>query len=246
MKMTSGLGNIASPDPPSSAAGTESIRARRPAGRGRRIFARPVRGGFTLLEIVLVLSLLVLLAGLTLTSYLGTLESLRISEHATRMAALLRAARAEAAITGRRFRLSFDPETTQPIVAFEPDALAEPGTFVPYNVWWVKQARLEEGIRVLECRRTGASDFVEAGADTPSAREDEAELAEVTFYPDGSSDSVRIVLTSDDEDRPWYAEVTLNGVDGTIHTREFDPEAEDEEPIEEPAEPSETAGRAGR
>ena len=51
----------------------------------------------------------------------------------------------------------------------------------------------------------------------------------MTFYPDGTSDSARIVLAEDAEDHPWAVEITLNGVDGTIQMREIDTE---EEPIE--------------
>lgn len=200
--------------------------ARRPGAWGRRISAR---AAFTLLEVILAMALLVLLAGMTVASLWSTLESVRTKEQATRIASLLRAARADAANTGKRLRLSFDAETTQPIVSIERDGLAEPGVFEPHHAWWVKLAHLEDGIRVAECVLTGASDFREFTAAVPGQQGNEqAGMAEVTFYPDGSSDSARIVLASDDEDRPWYVEITLNGVDGSIHTRQFDPDEEAE------------------
>ena len=192
---------------------------------------RATGAGFTLLEMILAMALVVLLAGLALGSLWGTLGSMRTKEHSSRIASLLRAARAEAANTGCRLRLSFDPETTQPILSIERDPLGEPGAFEPLDTWWVKLAALDHGVRVLLCERTGASDFVEVSAQTAPAPGggDEAELAEVTFYPDGSSDSVRIVLGNDDEDKPWMVEVTLNGVDGSIKTRQIDEEDEDYE-----------------
>lgn len=187
--------------------------------------------GFTLLEMVLAMVLVVLLASLAVGSLFGTLASMRTKEHSSRIASLLRAARAEAANTACRLRLSFDPETTQPLLGIERDALGDPGVFEPLDTWWVKLAALDHGVRILLCERTGASDFVEVGAKTTGGGDDEPELAEVTFYPDGSSDSVRIVLGNDDEDRPWMVEVTLNGVDGSIKTRQIDEEEAQEEEL---------------
>ena len=60
---------------------------------------------------------------------------------------------------------------------------------------------------------------------------DETALAALGFTPDGGSDSARIVIATDDEDRPWAAEIILNGADGTITSREFNT---DQEPIENP------------
>lgn len=193
--------------------------------------ARATGAGFTLLEMVLAMVLVVLLASLAVGSLLGTLESTRTKEHSSRIASLLRAARAEAANTACRLRLSFDPETTQPLLGIERDALGDPGVFEPVDTWWTKLATLDHDVRVLLCERTGASDFVEVGAETTGGGDDEPELAEVTFYPDGSSDSVRIVLGNDDEDRPWKVEVTLNGVDGSINTRRIDEEEAQEEEL---------------
>ena len=191
---------------------------------------RAAGAGFTLLEMVLAMVLVVLLASLAVGGLLGTLESTRTKEHASRIASLLRAARAEAANSACRLRLSFDPETTQPLLGIERDPLGDPGVFEPVDNWWVRLASLDSGVRVLLCERTGASDFVEVGTETTGAADDEEpELAEVTFYPDGSSDSVRIVLGNDDEDRPWRVEVTLNGVDGSIKTRRIDEEEAQEE-----------------
>ena len=191
--------------------------------------ARATGAGFTLLEMILAMVLVVLLASLAVGSLFGTLASTRTKEHSSRIASLLRAARAEAANTACRLRLSFDPETTQPLLGIERDALGDPGVFEPLDTWWVRLATLSHGVRILLCERTGASDFVEVGAETTGGGDDEAELAEVTFYPDGSSDSVRIVLGNDDEDRPWMVEVTLNGVDGSIKTRQIDEEEAEEE-----------------
>jgi len=180
-----------------------------------------------------VLALLALLAGLAVAVFGPTLGRTRVRDSAARLAALLRAARAEAAITGRRLRLSFDEQTGQPTVSIEPEPLEEPGSFRPYQAWWVRSARLPEGLSVVSCELLGASALTDEqilqGGQTD--QEDQSQLAEVTFYPDGGSDSARILLAEDTEDQPWAAEITLNGVDGTIQVREVDTE---EEPIERP------------
>jgi len=243
--MTSRTTKRKRPDSAPVAGALTGSHARRLAPGGRRVSAQTA---FTLLELLLALALLTLMMGLALGAVWNSLRSVKIAEHGTRMCALLRATRAEAANTGRRFRISFDAETRQPLVSVEPNPLTEPGTFAPCEAWWVRQAAFDENVQILRCERTGASDFAERNASTPSLEGENAELAELTFYPDGSSDSVRLVLTNDDEDRPWRLLITLNGVDGTIQKREI---TEDElenldEPPEliEPIEPDEPAGPA--
>jgi len=174
--------------------------------------------------VVLTLGLVLLLAGLVVGAFYGTLEFVQIKDTSSRFCALLRTARAQAANEGRRFRIRFDPETTQPQVTFEPDPLGEPGEFRNVLTWWARAAELAGGVRVQRCELTGAAAF--AGLDPSQLADDEegSERAALTFYPDGSSDSACIVLAHDDEEHPWAVEITLNGVDGTISTRQIDAE----------------------
>jgi len=186
--------------------------------------------GFTLLEVILSVGLLVMLAGIAIGVFWGTLSQASTQENANRITALLRSARAEAANTGLRYRLSFDEETSQPMLSVEADPLGVPGGFAACQAWWAEDARLQEGVRVLLCERLSETAFAQDSAGWPESedRKDQV-LSNVDFYPDGSSDSVRIVLGNDDEEHPWAAEITLNGVDGTIEAREIDLE---EEPLE--------------
>lgn len=197
---------------------------------GARAPAQPRPAAFTLVEIVLSLSILALLAGVSISVFWGTLAEARTKENANRIRSLLLSARADAANAGRRYRLSFDEETRQPTLSVEPDPLAKPGVFLPCDLWWVRQAELQAGVRVAVCERIGDSVFAdESEGAAKSQRDRDSVLEEVNFYPDGSSDSARIVLANDDEHHPWAVEITLNGLDGTITTREIDTE---EEPIE--------------
>ncbi len=90
-----------------------------------------MRSGFTLLEIFLVVVLLALLVGALVASFGGTLQAGQVRENTTRISSLLRAARAEAALTGRRLRLRFDGETTQPIVRSSRTRWASPTSSAP-------------------------------------------------------------------------------------------------------------------
>ncbi len=187
-----------------------------------------MRSGFTLLEIFLAVALLALLVGALVASFAGALQAGQVRENTTRISSLLRAARAEAALTGRRLRLRFDGETTQPIVEIEPDPLGEPNVFRPFQSWWVRQAQLTGGVRVLSCSLTGIS--AAAGVPRPAGEEGQSELATILFTPDGGSDSARIVVGTGEDEDAWAAEIVLNGADGSVQARELDLTEESVEP----------------
>ena len=178
-------------------------------------------GAFTLVEILLTLVIMVLIAGTVILSLGGTLQTARTRECAVRMAALLRAARAEAANAGRRFRLSFDSTSGQPGLTVERDPLGAPNVFEAFNTAWAEDARLEVGVRLASFRKLGDSAI--QAADPFAIQAGEQPEAEIMFLPDGSSDSARLVLASEDDNHPWAVEITLNGVDGTVTTRDMDP-----------------------
>jgi prepilin-type N-terminal cleavage/methylation domain-containing protein len=182
----------------------------------------PARG-FTLLELVLALALVLLLALLAIGSFQGVTEESRMQASADRLGGLLRACRAEAALSARRLRLTFDESGARFTVLIERDPLSSPGVFDPYDVWWTRQGQLAGAVRVAVCELTGGDADVGVmmgPAQDPS--QGKPVLSGVTFYPDGSSDSARILLTSDDPDRPWTWEICLNGVDGTVSMRPVD------------------------
>ncbi len=196
--------------------------------------ARRRDSAFTLMEVLLAVLLLVLLSSALVLSLYSSLDSVRIEENVSRFRSLLRAARADAALNGRRLQLSFDETTTQPMISIETDPLEEPNEFKPYLAWWVNQARLTGDVRVKSCELTGASAFRERTADggsaeVASARGADGVLSPVTFTPDGGSDSVRIILGfENEEESPWTVEITLNGTDGTIQATRLDLLTEEE------------------
>lgn len=200
--------------------------ARRPADRGRRVCAPrgqdARRGGFTLMELILVLLLASILAGLAIAAFHGSLESVQARDSAERIVLLLRTASAEAANIGKRLRLAFDAQTGQPFLTVQADPLNDPTTFTPYHGWWVDASRLQAGVYVARCELTGPDAFYEPDTD-PDA------LAAVNFYFDGTSDSARILLARRGDENVWAIEIVLNGVDGTITQRRLDPEENEQD-----------------
>ena len=174
--------------------------------------------GFTLIEIVLTLGILVMLAAVAAITVGRGYERKQFDEGVRRFEATLRMARVEAATQGRRFTVSFEQGedgSASVRVQWEAQPLTEPGKFSDYaNLsTWSGYIPGDE-IRILSCRLIGASAYRLTG----DAEEDEAELQAITFYPDGSSDSALIALAPPDEDDAVRAAVRLDGVNAALQT----------------------------
>ena len=188
----------------------------RPARRGRLGAVRFARGGFTLVEVLLAISLMLVFSTVIVVSYSGWLRGSRMDEGIVRFQTLLRMARAEAANQGRCFRLNFDQETHAPIVEWEADPLKAPGTFAPFQAGSWESMTSTELVTVKSCQLTGPSAYLTRSSLMPSS-EGQQDWQPITFYPDGSSDSAKVTLTSvtpDDDQR--LAVVELNGMTGTV------------------------------
>lgn len=205
------------PTRPRASGQGETSWARRRTHQGRRAGART---GFTLLEVSLVIVLMLLLGAVVIVSMEGAMRQTQVDESVWRMESLVRTVRAQAAISGRRFRLRFEGDTAQPVVLIERDGLNQPNVFEPYQEWWTRQAQLEQGARVVGCELLGASSPVEVEVGSDS----EKQLPSITFCPDGGCDSARIVMAATRQDKVRYYEITVNGVDGTIRSRPMEPE----------------------
>ena len=201
-----------------------------PAAPNRRMPGR-YAPGYTLMEVLLVLLLLVMMSTMLIGALYGSLDSVRIEQNTSRVTAMLRAARADATLTGRRLRVSFDDTTGEPMVGIESDPLGAPNEFVPYQGSWADRIAMTGGVRIKSCRLTGASAFRELSAEGVRAEMSETAgvLSPITFTPEGGSDSVLMVLGfEDEEDDSWTVEITLNGTDGTIETVRLDLLTEEE------------------
>ena len=117
-----------------------AIRPRQSTGRRAR--------GFTLLEILIVLALLVLLAGISWPAMHARLMHSQLPEAADRFRSLMYLARAEAMREHRRFRIRFEPGSQQPIVEPEMDPIAAAGVYLLVADDWTVGSALPEGVHV--------------------------------------------------------------------------------------------------
>lgn len=213
-----------------------------PVARGRVL--RRAEGGFSLFELLLVL---VVLLGL-LSTFVVHLDAMRhggaLNEGVIRLESLLRFARAEAALRGKRVRVEFKtavpeegrrreaslPEPLQ--LAWEPDPLQRPGEFEPLrSTPWADQP-LRELLTVQEVvpttgrLREEADDIGSMTAMGVSLREgeDSSSTAAITFDAEGCADSIELIVqATDPEDRRWIV-VTLDGLTGEVTHRELSEE----------------------
>lgn len=188
------------------------------APRGRR--------GFTLVELLLAVSLLLLLVSAMVFNFSTLRQGAELSEGATQLEALFRYASAQAAATGRQVRITFEENVGDGLVVplgnlrvvWEPDPLGGPGLWenLPEAAGYVRS--LTDLISIEEVRSLDAAPGGEG--DAPAAGETLlVNFPPVTFYPDGSCDSAEVVLASRDADDTRRMVVRLSGVTGGIERR---------------------------
>lgn len=170
-----------------------------------------IAGGFTLLELVLVLAVLATLAGVTVLNLSGFGSARELDDSADRLATALRLARAEAANQGRRIRIKPDSESGELHVLWEPEPLTRPGEYRNYPNTW--RSYLPGGsVRVVGSRLTGESRYRSQWSLRAWQDGSDDRLEPVTFYPDGTSDSASLELERDGR----YVVVDINGLTGTV------------------------------
>ncbi len=171
---------------------------------------------FTLGELLLGIAILVLLGGVSVIGMRLLSKGEQIQDAADRFVIALRMARTEAAILGRQLRIEFDEETGPAKILIESDPIGAPGEFAPYGACTWDHYLDDERVWVAASRLIGPSAFHTVEAD--QLEDDEEDLQAVTFYPDGSCDSVRIQLSPRDETDTRQIIVTMDGLNGTITT----------------------------
>lgn len=200
------------------------------------------------MELLLTLVLILCLAAASVFSYTALHRQANLDEGVDRLATVLRFARAEAATTGKKVRVQFvkaeaglgeKTELKQIKVEWEPDALKAPGVFEAYTgkTWdenIVNELVSVEKVEAADAAPAQSRPGIEGEADQPAEQEiseqtstDEAEAVEeagneiqpITFYPDGTCDSAKIVVTSKNEDDPRRMAVTVSGLLGVVSTK---------------------------
>jgi type II secretory pathway pseudopilin PulG len=219
-----------------------------------------LRVAFTLVELLLTVSLLLLLLGAMVFSFSRLRQGVDLDEGATQLEALLRFARAHAAATGRQVQISFEEQIDEGLSAplgnlqvwWEPDPLARPGVFEPLReaepyVRGITELVSIEEVRSLESGRLSAGRSQQPVATATTVRNVETEgqgletagtgdFEPLTFYPDGSGDSAELVLASRDREDDRLVGVQFVGVTGTLRRR-FIPREGLPGAAERPAEP---------
>lgn len=104
--------------------------------------------GFTLLEILLVLSLLVIMAGLAWPAIENRLIAAQLPETADRFRSLLYLTRSAAMMDHHRYRIRFAKDIRDPVVEFEPDPIGRPDTWVASTADWAAESPLLHGVHV--------------------------------------------------------------------------------------------------
>lgn len=193
------------------------------------------RHAFTLIELMIVVIMLVVLMT-TMVWVVGRGYSYKNLDQGSRQfVTMLRMMRAESTNTGRRFRLNFvEPGTAttegsdgEPVqhytfqVLWEPQPLAEPGQFIPYDELWAKSVPNDLVIVRRSTRTKSGAMRVEvfASGETGDSSEDSDVPQSIDFFPDGTSESAEIELVSISEQDPRMSFIKLTGSVGILERR---------------------------
>ncbi|MCX5661966.1 MAG: GspH/FimT family pseudopilin [Planctomycetota bacterium] len=176
---------------------------------------RSRRRGFTILEVLLALVLLLTLAGLSIVSFMSMRGSRDLEESPGMVEGIVRLARAEACNLGRRIRLTVQSDTGGLQVLWEPNPLTEPNVFVPYTASSWAQHLTFGTATVVRCEIVDPN-IPPPDESDPNAGDNPAVTAGITFAPDGSCDSAQIELNSQDVADDRRAIVYIDGLSGLI------------------------------
>ena len=153
---------------------------------------RPARGGYSLVELLLTVALLLLFVGVGVISMQTMSQGAALSEGTLRFESVLRFARAEAARSGHRVRVSFVQDTSEVAsatnqlshvqLAWEPDPAGQPDVFqdMPASQWGVDQVNETVAIETVR--------MIDPAAEPECADDPDA---------DPSSDSTNLVAALD-------------------------------------------------
>ncbi len=193
--------------------------------------------GFTLVEVLLVVALMSLFTGAAIVSFSSIGQGAELNLGAVRFEGLLRFAKAEAANSGRRVRVTFMPDiptdgmttatnqTSQVRVAWEPKPLDQPDVFedLPVAQWGADHVTDNidiQTVRLIDPNDTSSSHLITdtnlVNVAEPAEAPVTAQPPAITFNPDGSSDSAEIILAARNPDDSRRIAVRIEGLTGSI------------------------------
>lgn len=179
--------------------------------------------GFTLLELVLVVVVLSILAGLVVPQMAGSFPGVRVGKAAERVFAAAREARAHAALRGLRTRLILDtdPAPQQFWLEEERSPLTAPGVWTELADREDRHDELPDGVAFVGVR-VWDEDLPGSGRH------------EILFKPDGSADDTRIALAADSGEQRV---VDIRGVTGRVRILTDEEAAEETSKAQRPRSP---------
>lgn len=226
---------------------------------------KQAQSGFTLLELLLVVVLLLLFVGVAVTSLAPLRRGARLREGVGQLESLLRFARAEASQQGRRVQVRLGGEAASSNapaieVSWEPQPLAQPGVFVADNTTAQLAQSVNDLVRIENVRHLDPANAAPptnaAPAETQGDSNPEPTLGEldptdsatwppIMFYPDGSSDSAEILVASQGASDPRQMLVRWDGLSGSATDDEILPADNNGKPgTAQPLEPASVARSA--
>ena len=143
-------------------------------------------GGFTLLEIILVMGMIFVMAAVVVPRFSDYVPALRVKKTTDRLFAWARKARADAALTGLRQRLVIDSKEKKYWLEVEMRPFKDPGKFSVVPGW--EEEALPDEIEL---------ETLEGLEDDP----DNSLHKVLEFRPDGSAEDATITVANDRGDR---------------------------------------------
>lgn len=196
--------------------------------------------GYTLIELVLVVGILLALMAMAIPNLINDIEHQRFPTSARRMRSLLTLVRANAMYDGKRYRIRFpqedeidhEGEDRQPLIERENDPFREPNVYTLVTEPWTRGETLLRGIWCSEVR-LGRPTLEKLEDDLIGEKLDDRLEALAEDYeegypplfiePDGTTEWVTFVLTSapretdkEDLEVAQQIEVIMDGLTGLI------------------------------
>lgn len=192
--------------------------------------------GYTLVELLLAIVLVLALLGAVVFNFSSVNRNASLDEGATQVEALFRFARAHAASTGKQVRILFPeaesgdnaellaaeaPGATVRVTS-ELDPIGAPGVFTDVSaaanyvtsisdLVSIQQVQAGEAPAENDSALPGAPGADPAASDAPRNA-----FASVTFYPDGTGDSIELLLASRGDQDARRFSVRVTGLTGAI------------------------------
>jgi hypothetical protein len=184
-------------------------------------------------------ALILILLGAVVFNFSSLQKNAELDEGATQLESLIRYARAHAANSGRKVRLTFEEDTGDGLlvplgnfaVSWEPDPLGQPDQFRPLmETTDIVNSILD--VVSIENVHAAVSPGVSPGPDesvagnasasesaSPSGPPSAFGFPPIYFYPDGSCDSSEIVIASRNNDDGRRLGLRLSGFTGSLQRR---------------------------